>query len=382
MLPWCLIGCWLRRALQVLLTALFAALLAQQALAFTPLAEPLRITIPAAPGGGWDQTARNLAAAMRSAGVVNEVVFDNRGTAPGVIGLGYFITSSKGDAQAWLIGGAPLLGRLALTPAGYALNQAMHVVPLARLTSEPLVVVVAASSKLLNLRDLLDALKAPVFMASNGSGVVTVGAPGAQQSGALTGTIGGLMAGGPEHVLAAGLMQAATGDAARLQFSPNVASGDAQDALEAGRVVAVVAGLSEFSEQLKTGSLRALAVSSAQRLAQYPAIASLREQGVDMELGNWRGLFAAVGLTPQQREAQLEAIRRTLDSAAWRATLYRRDWTAAPLFGEDFKRFIDAETLRAERLLNSPAQPSALPAPLPAPTASQSPPANAPGVRR
>ena len=60
----------------------------------------LKMMIPANPGGGWDQTGRQLAAAMQSAKLVSSVQFDNKGGAGGTIGLAQFINSAKGDPNA------------------------------------------------------------------------------------------------------------------------------------------------------------------------------------------------------------------------------------------------------------------------------------------
>lgn len=58
------------------------------AVALPVLAQPsLKIMIPANPGGGWDQTGRNLAAAMQAGKLVSGVQFDNKGGAAGTIGL-------------------------------------------------------------------------------------------------------------------------------------------------------------------------------------------------------------------------------------------------------------------------------------------------------
>ena len=70
--------------------------------------------IPANPGGGWDQTGRNLAAAMQSAKLVSSVQFDNKGGAGGTIGLAQFVNSSKGDANAVMIGGMVMVGAIYL----------------------------------------------------------------------------------------------------------------------------------------------------------------------------------------------------------------------------------------------------------------------------
>ena len=103
----------------------------------------LKMMIPANPGGGWDQTGRNLAAAMQSGKLVSSVQFENKGGAAGIIGLAQFVNSAKGDPNAVMVGGMVMVGGIILGKSQVNLTQ---VTPLARLTSEWEVVVVPASS--------------------------------------------------------------------------------------------------------------------------------------------------------------------------------------------------------------------------------------------
>ena len=116
----------------------------------------LKILIPANPGGGWDQTGRNLAAAMQSAKLVSGVQFENKGGAAGAIGLAQFVNAAKGDPNAVMIGGMVMVGGLHLQKSPVNLSM---VTPIARLTSEWEVITVAAGSPHRTLADLIKALK-------------------------------------------------------------------------------------------------------------------------------------------------------------------------------------------------------------------------------
>ena len=112
----------------------------------------LKMMIPANPGGGWDQTGRNLAAAMQSAKLVSSVQFENKGGAAGAIGLAQFVNSAKGDPNAVMIGGMVMVGGLHLQKSPVNLSQ---VTPIARLTSEWEVIVVPANSPHKTMADLV-----------------------------------------------------------------------------------------------------------------------------------------------------------------------------------------------------------------------------------
>jgi len=57
--------------------------------------DSLKILVPAAPAGGWDQTGRALQAALQADKIVSKITVDNKGGAGGTIGLAQFVSSSK-----------------------------------------------------------------------------------------------------------------------------------------------------------------------------------------------------------------------------------------------------------------------------------------------
>jgi putative tricarboxylic transport membrane protein len=287
----------------------------------------LRLLVAAGVGSAWDQSARNLAAAMQQAGLVSSVQFDNRSGSGGIAGLAQFASASKDDAHALMIGGVGLIGSIALNRPPYQLGM---VTPIARLTTEYLVFVVPASSRLQSMRELAEQWR------SNLGSV----------------TLGGGPLGGADHLLAS-LAAAQLGlEPAQLQYRAFDNGGDAQSGVIDGAVTAAVAGYGEYAAQIKSGKLRALAISGGSRL---DGIATLKEQGIDLEFGNWRGVFAPAGISTAQRDAWVELVRQALETPLWRATSYRLGWVPVPLYGDDFKRLIEAETSRIERALGIPA---------------------------
>src|SRR5918994_2164467 len=127
------------------------------AVAITAHGQPaLKMMIPANPGGGWDQTGRNLAAAMQSAKLVSSVQFENKGGAGGTIGLAQFVNSSKGDPNAVMIGGMVMIGAIYLENAPVNLSM---VTPVAPPTGEYEMIVVPAKSPHKTMGDLLKTFK-------------------------------------------------------------------------------------------------------------------------------------------------------------------------------------------------------------------------------
>ena len=285
----------------------------------------LKMMIPANPGGGWDQTGRQLAAAMQSAKLVSSVQFENKGGAGGTIGLAQFINSSKGDPNALLIGGMVMIGAIYLENAPVNLSM---VTPVARLTGEYEMIVVPAKSPHKTIGDLVKTFKA------NPGGV----------------SWGGGSAGGTDHILVGLIAKAAGVDPTKINYVPFKGGGEAIAAIVGGHVTAGVSGIGEFAEHVKGGRMRALAVSSASPIDNVP---TLKEQGLAVELTNWRGVFGAPAITAAQRDALIKIVRGATESATWKKTLEKLGWSPIFLSGEEYKKFIDEDTKRIGGIIDS-----------------------------
>jgi putative tricarboxylic transport membrane protein len=315
-----------RRALaRAALGAAVGAALAPLVSAAWAQAPQIKMMIPANPGGGWDSTGRALAAAMQSAKVVSGVQFENKGGAAGTLGLAQFINASKGDPNALMMGGMVMVGGIITNKSTVDLSM---VTPIARLTSEYVVVVVPAKSPHKNLGELLAAFKAN---------------PGSI-------AWGGGSAGGTDHILA-GLMARAVGaDPTKVNYVPFKGGGEAVAAIVGGHVAAGISGLSEFAEHIKAGRMRALGVSGPEREDGIP---TLKEQGVDVVLGNWRGVFGAPNITKEQRDNLVKTVKAAVDSPAWKETLAKQNWQPWYLGGDEYKAFIDEDVKRIGGILES-----------------------------
>lgn len=314
-----------RRQFSAAVAAAVAAPLVLPGLARAQAAPAIKMMIPANPGGGWDSTGRALAAALQAAKAVSNVQFDNKGGAAGTIGLAQFINAAKGDPHALMMGGMVMVGGILLNKSPVGLDQ---VTPIARLTTENLVVVVPAKSPHKTVGDLMNAFKAN---------------PGAV-------SWGGGSAGGSDHILIGLMARATGGDPTKVNYVAFKGGGEAVAAIIGGHVAAGVSGLSEFSEHIKSGRMRALAVSGDAREEGVP---TLREQGINVVLGNWRGIFAAPGITPAQRDAHIKLVRAATETPAWKDSLQKNGWQAWFLPGDQYKAFIDEDSKRVGGILES-----------------------------
>ena len=283
----------------------------------------LKMLIPANPGGGWDQQGRALGKSLMDSGAASTVSYDNKGGAAGTIGLAQFVNSTKGDGNALMVMGAVMLGGIITGKPPVQLSQAT---PIARLSSEYNVFVLPADSKLKTMKDVVEQLKKD---------------PGSVKW-------GGGSRGSTEHIAAAMLAREVGVDPAKINYVAFRGGGEATAAILGGNVTVGGSGLSEFSEYIKSGKMRAIAMTSETRLKGVD-IPTMKEQGYNVVLGNWRGVFGANGLTPEQRKALTELVVTATKHKSWAEAVERNGWTPALLTGPAFDKFVDDEfaSLRA-----------------------------------
>ncbi len=295
-----------------------AALAAAGALPHTAWASAsVKMMIPANPGGGWDGTGRALGEALRDAGVASNVSFENKGGAAGAIGLAQFYNGSKGDPNALMVMGAVMLGGIITGKPPVSITQ---LTPIARLTTEYNVFVLPASSPLKTMKDVVEQLKKD---------------PGSVKW-------GGGSRGATEHIAAAQIAQAVGVPASKINYVPFRGGGEAVAAILGGNVTVGGSGFSEFQSYIESGKMRAIGITSGQRIKGID-VPTLKEQGIDVEIGNWRGVYGAAGITPAQRDALTEMVIKATKSKAWQDALVKNNWTPALLTGKAFDEFVDRD---------------------------------------
>jgi len=283
----------------------------------------LKMMIPANPGGGWDTTGRALGKALQDAGVATAVTFENKGGAAGAIGLAQFANAAKGDANAMMVMGAVMLGGIITGKPPVGLDK---LTPIARLTSEYNVFVLPTNSPYKTMKDVVEQMKKD---------------PGSIKW-------GGGSRGSTEHIAAAMLAREVGVDASKINYVPFRGGGEATAAILGGNVTIGGSGYSEFQQYIEAGKMRAIAVTSDKRLKGID-VPTMKEQGYNVEIGNWRGVYGAAGITPEQRKALTEMVVKATKSKAWAEAMDKNGWTPALLTGPEFDDFVDREfaSLRA-----------------------------------
>lgn len=300
-------------------TALVAALTAGA------YAADYTIMAPAAPGGGWDQTARALQQSMQDEGVSGNVQVLNVPGAGGTIGLSQFISQSAGNPNALMVGGYVMVGAILTNASPVTLAD---VTPIARLTGEYEAIAVKADSPLQDVSDLVEMLKADPGSVSWAGG----------------------SAGGADHI-AAGLFAKAAGvDPTQVNYIAFSGGGESLAAILGGQVTVGISGYGEFQSQVESGDLRILAVTSEERIDGIDA-PTLKESGLDVVLQNWRSISAAPGLSDEQVAVITADIEKVVATETWKNLLAERGWQDTFLAGDAFKEQLALDITATEAIL-------------------------------
>src|SRR5499426_318027 len=287
----------------------------------------LKIMAPAAPGGGWDQTARLMQQALVAEKIARSVQVTNVAGAGGTVGIAQFVNGAKGDGNQLMVSGFVMVGAVLTNRSPVSLDQ---VTPIARLTEETQVIVVPANSPIKTAKDLAEAVKKDVSKV----------------------TWAGGSAGGIDHIMAALFAGTAGADASKVNYIPFSGGGESLAAILGGKVTAGISGYGEYEGQIKSGKLRAIGVTSPQRLPGVD-IPTFKEQGVDLVITNWRAVMAPPGITAEQKKALGDAIEKMAKSAAWKDILKQKGWDDAYLPADAFAKFLKDEQARVNTVLKS-----------------------------
>ena len=309
----------LSRTLIVAATALFATSAFAQS--------ELKLLAPAAPGGGWDQTARSMQQAFTQSGTAKSVQVTNVPGAGGSIGIAQLVNNSKGDGHQLMVNGFVMMGALLTNKSPVTLEQ---VTPIARLTAEAEAIVVPPGSPIKSVQDLVAAIKADPSKVRWAGG----------------------SAGGVDHITAGLFAKTAGADPTKINYIPFSGGGEALAAILGGKVTAGISGLGEFESQIKAGKLRLIAVTAPTQ-REGMATPTLKDQGVDLEITNWRSVVAPPGISPEQRKTLTETIDKMVKSPAWQEVLKQKGWDDAYLSGDEFAAFLKAENARVHEVLTS-----------------------------
>src|SRR5262249_17411516 len=203
--------------------------------------------------------------------------------------------------------------------------------PIAMLNSEYVVFAVKADSPLASLADLRARLRKDPASVS-----IAVGRS----------------LGGANHVAAAFVARAAGVDAKKLKTIVFKSSAESAVAGLGGHVDVVISSASILLPHLGSGAMRFLAVSAPQRLAGALAtVPTLREQGVDAVVDNFRFMIAPPGIAQEKAAYWEQMLMKISASEEWKSDLERNAWENAWRGSRDTRRYLDTQYAELKSVL-------------------------------
>lgn len=270
------------------------------------------MTAGANPGSGFDLTIRSVVDALQEEHIANvPLPVQNRPGGSGADFLATMVQQYRGaDDQVAVTSLSMMVNQLTgMSRYGYR-----DVTMLARLMTEYYVVVARSDSPFDDLIDVMSAIK------SNPAGV-EVGAAHDDEA--------------PFDLLVA----AAGGDPSTVRYVTHEGGGDQAAALHNGDIDVAIGGVSEFVDQVTAGDLAAMGVLSENRLPDLD-VPTAREEGLDVTLANWRGLYGPPDMPPYAVEYWQTALARMVESPTWKQTAERSQFTTTFMVGDELQTFL------------------------------------------
>lgn len=278
----------------------------------------LQIMVPNSPGGGYDTTARTVAQVMENQKVTGSVQVFNLPGAGGTVGL-QRVVNEKGNGKLAMQMGLGVVGAAYTQKSKATLNDTT---PIAKLIEEAGAIVVSKDSPYKDLKSLVDAWK-------KDPSKINVG--------------GGSSPGGPDHLLPMQLAKAVGIDPTKVSYISYDGGGELLPAILGNKIAFGASGFGEFLEQVKSGSVRVLAVTSDKRIDALPDVPTVKESGIDFTFTNWRGIVAPPEISAGDKQVWVDALTKMHGSDAWKAELEKRGWTDAFETGDQFGTFLKAQ---------------------------------------
>ena len=304
--------------LHLLLATLIVAPAAAQVTSPFP-ARRIEVIVSGNPGGGIDATARAVERALIEGKLIEQpLVMNNMSGAAGDVAKAY-VTQKKGDPYFLYVESNRIYQNKLLGTTQIGIDE---VTPIARLLTEYLVWAVLADAPFRGAKDVLEKLKAD-------PGSVPFGV-GAMPSNDYFNIVRPARAYGADY--------------RKLRLASFKSGGNLMIQLLGGHVPVIATSLSEAIEQVKAGRVRLLVSSAPQAMGgDLQGVPTWRDQGIDVQILHWRGLFAAPGIPREAVAFWDDRMSRTVRTESWRKSMGHYGWYEAYADSATFKRELEAE---------------------------------------
>ncbi len=317
---------WTRRTVMAAATATFALGSMAHAGGHQVLDE-VHFLIPGGAGGGWDGTARGTGEALVNSGLVGSASYENMSGGGGGVAIAHLIENADSLSNTMMVNSTPIVIR-SLT--GVFPQSFRDLTLVAGTIGDYAALVVSADSDLNSMEDLLGAYREDGMSFAIG---------------------GGSVPGGMDHLVAAMAMQAAGEDPTAFNYIPYDAGGAAMAGLLSGEIQALSTGFSEAIALAEQGEVKILGVTAPERVPAYDSAPTMVEQGLDTTFVNWRGFFAAPGISDEQVGKFRTALANMYETDEWEEVRARNGWVNIHNSGDEFLTFLEAQEAEIRDLM-------------------------------
>jgi putative tricarboxylic transport membrane protein len=281
----------------------------------------ITIVAPSGAGGGWDLTARSIAKTMNATKLVEEpITVENKPGGGGAVYMAEFATKEVKNDYTLMVKSPPILinNNKAEGNSAYGYKDTK---PLAQLTRDYGAIVVQADSEFKTLTDVLEAIKADPSKITLAGG----SAPGSMDH--LVGIL-------PAYKYGI--------DPKSVKYVSYDGGGEAVAALLGNNADVIATDASTITEYVKSGDVRVLAVSSAERLeGELSDVPTFKEEGIDTEFTIWRGLFGPKDMSDEAYDYWTSKLDELVETDEWKAELERNGWQSEYRNAEDFTTYLE-----------------------------------------
>lgn len=290
--------------------------------------EHVHIIVPGGAGGGWDTTARGVGEALTRSGIVNNVSYENISGGGGSRAIAHLIETAVRQSDSLMITSTPIIIRSLkkIFPQSYR-----DLTPISTVVADYGAFVVRADSPYKTWQDVIDdAKKRP----------------------RKVNVAGGSAKGSMDHVVAALAYKKSGLDPKSLKYIPYNAGAKALVGLLSGETQVLSTGLSEVLALAQQGEVRILASTAPERVEAASNVPTMKELNIDMVFVNWRGFFAAPGLSQEKINEFNQLLEQMYQRDEWKSIRTSRGWNDLYVKSQKFQVFLQQQEIELGILLN------------------------------
>ncbi|UGA54139.1 tripartite tricarboxylate transporter substrate binding protein [Vibrio sp. VB16] len=289
--------------------------------------EKIHFLIPGGAGGGWDMTARGTGDVLIKSDIIDSASFQNMSGGGGGKAIAHLIETADRQQDTLMVNSTPIVVR-SLT--GIFPQSFRDLTPVAATIADYGAIVTSSDSKYATWEDVVADFKADPRSVK---------------------IAGGSARGSMDHLVVAAAFKGEGFDPKSVRYIAYDAGGKAMAALLSGETELLSTGLGEVLEMSKSGQVTVLAVTAPKRLEAAPNIPTLMEYGNNTVFANWRGFFAAPGISKEKVQEWNAVLSKMYTTDEWTIVRDRNGWIDNYKASDDFFKFLEEQEKQTGALM-------------------------------